>query len=89
MAKSMAVPDLVRTRINLHMAEADHRACKLDADLRGRVIGHTLSRRLREARDQAKQEAEAWAMILANVTGRCPTCGCTFEDCTCTGATPE
>lgn len=80
------IPDVVLARIDLHRAEAGHRAAKLDADLRARVLGTAMSAQLRKARDQARAEAEAWAILLTyrpDTAKVCPKCGRTMEDCTC------
>lgn len=85
---TQTIPDVVLARIDLHRADASHRAAKLDADLRTRVLGASLSARLRKARDQARAEAEAWAILLTyrpDTAKVCPACGRTMEDCTCKG----
>lgn len=82
------IPDVVLARIDLHRAEAGHRAAKLDADLRARVLGTAMSAQLRKARDQARAEAEAWAILLTyrpDTAKVCPKCSRTMEDCTCKG----
>lgn len=85
------MPDTVRSKVRLHLAETEHALALVKAELAGEAVTAVRSRRLRMRRERLTEEAAAWrhlagVLVLNNavcselghvwqLNGTCALCG--------------